>query len=38
MSSKTGMPFKNIDYLMFDLEFTAFADCNNNWGTIAMSE
>jgi hypothetical protein len=37
-ASKTGMPFKNIDYLMFDLEFTAFADCNNNWGTIAMSE
>jgi hypothetical protein len=37
-ASKTGMPFKNVDYLMFDLEFTAFADCNNNWGTIAMSE
>jgi hypothetical protein len=37
-ASKTGLPFKNVDYLMFDLEFQAFADCNNNWGTIAMSE
>jgi hypothetical protein len=37
-ASKTTMPFKNVDYLMFDLEFQAFADCNNNWGTIAMSE
>lgn len=37
-ASKTGMPFKNIDYLMFDLEFQAFADCANAWGTIAMTD
>lgn len=37
-ATKTGMPLKNVDYLMFDLEFQAFADCNGNWGTIAMSE
>jgi hypothetical protein len=37
-ATKTGMPLKNIDYTMFDLEFQAFADCNNAWGTIAMSE
>jgi hypothetical protein len=37
-ASKTGMPFKNVDYLMFDLEFQAFADCSNAWGTIAMTD
>jgi hypothetical protein len=37
-ATKTGFPLKNIDYLMFDLEFQAFADCNGNWGTFAMSE
>jgi hypothetical protein len=37
-ASKTGMPFKNVDYLMFDLEFQAFADCSGAWGTIAMSD
>jgi hypothetical protein len=37
-ASKTGMPLKNVDYLMFDLEFQAFADCTGAWGTIAMSE
>jgi hypothetical protein len=37
-ASKTTMPFKNVDYLMFDLEFQAFADCSNAWGTIAMSD
>lgn len=37
-ATKTGMPLKNVDYLMFDLEFQAFADCLGNWGTIAMSE
>ena len=37
-ASKTGMPFKNVDYLLFDLEFQAFADCSNAWGTIAMTD
>lgn len=37
-ASKTTMPFKNVDYLMFDLEFQAFADCSNAWGTIAMTD
>jgi hypothetical protein len=37
-ASKTTMPFKNIDYLMFDLEFQAFADCSGAWGTIAMTD
>ena len=37
-ATKTGMPLKNIDYLMFDLEFQAFADCSNAWGTIAMTD
>jgi hypothetical protein len=37
-ATKTGMPFKNIDYLLFDLEFQAFADCANAWGTIAMTD
>jgi hypothetical protein len=37
-ASKTSMPFKNVDYLMFDLEFQAFADCSNAWGIIAMSD
>jgi len=37
-ATKTGMAMKNVDYLMWDLEFQAFADCLGNWGTIAMSE
>jgi len=37
-ASKTSMPFKNVDYLMFDLEFQAFADCSGAWGTIAMTD
>jgi hypothetical protein len=37
-ATKVGMPMKNVDYLMWDLEFQAFADCLGNWGTIAMSE
>jgi hypothetical protein len=37
-ATKTGMAMKNVDYLMFDLEFQAFADCLGNWGTFAMSE
>lgn len=37
-ASKTGLPMKNIDYTMFDLEFQAFADCSNAWGTIAMTD
>jgi hypothetical protein len=37
-ASKTTMPFKNVDYLMFDLEFQDFADCSNAWGTIAMTD
>ena len=37
-ASKTTMPFKNVDYMMFDLEFQAFADCSGAWGTIAMTD
>jgi hypothetical protein len=37
-ASKTSMPFKNVDHLMFDLEFQAFADCSGAWGTIAMTD
>jgi ABC-type antimicrobial peptide transport system permease subunit len=37
-ASRTSVPFKNIDYTMFDLEFQAFADCSNAWGTIAMTD
>lgn len=37
-SSKLTWPFKNADYTVQELDFTAFADQSNNWGSIAFSE
>jgi hypothetical protein len=37
-SSKLNMPFKNGDYTIQEVDFTAFADQSNNWGLIATTE
>lgn len=37
-SSKITWPFKNGDYTIQELDFQAFADQSNNWGTIVTTE
>lgn len=37
-ASKIAMPFKNTDYTIQDMTFTAFTDASNNLGTFVYSE
>ena len=38
VSSKLGLPFKNQDFMIQDLDFQAYADAADNWGTLSTSE
>lgn len=38
ISSKLSLPFKNQDFMVHDLDFQAFADAANNWGTLSSDE
>lgn len=38
VSSKLTFPFKNTDFLIQEMDITAFADAGNNIGTLSFSE
>jgi hypothetical protein len=38
VSSKLTFPFKNVDFLIQEMDITAFADAANNIGTLSFSE